>query len=217
MTFCTGSSKRVPLRVVVDLEVGESMDIKLSSGEVVNLKLLAINETRDELRDAVRGAYAKVSVDGTEIIINSGNYNLPVSIGKVQIDCPITRAYYSNSNRDRWGLAKDARFRLWPKDSPYIAPGTFVYPIKQRWFVSDTHMSNEPCYVNGGENPENKKIYYHNGLDFGGSEEMDEVVSASDGLVVSSKGDTLAGYTNFPSGGKRKDGVWVVDDRGWYY
>ena len=67
-------------------------------------------------------------VDGEEIILNSGNYNLPVPVGKVQIDCPVFKNYYNNAAYDfAWELLKDARFRVWPKGSPYIKPGSFEY------------------------------------------------------------------------------------------
>jgi len=124
------------------------------------------------------------------------------------------KIYYSNSHHDRWGLTKDARFRLWPKDSPFIEPGTFVYPIKQLWFASMTQSGNEPTYVDWGEHPTEKKIYYHSGHDMGGAEGLDEIISATDGLVVSSKNQALAGYDSIPVY-TRPDAVNIIDKRGW--
>lgn len=205
-----------PIRVVTELDVNESIDLQLSNGELVNLKLLEINEVRGTLRNAIRISNVKVLVDGEEVVFPSGNYNLPLTVGKVQIDCPITKGYYSNTSKERWNLSKSARFRLWPKGSPYIASGTFVYPIKQEWLSSSSQMSNEPSYVDWGENILNKKIYYHSGLDFGGAEGMDEIVSATDGLVISAKNKTLEGYDDFP-GERRYDVIYIIDDQGWYY
>ena len=76
-------------------------------------------------------------------------------------------------------------------------------------------MSNEPTYVDGGEDPKRKAIYYHNDLDFGGAEGMVEVVAATDGLVVSSGKDVLAGHEDSPVS-ERYDVVYILDDRGWY-
>jgi len=212
---CNDTSELTPVRVVTELDIGESGDITLSNGDVVKLELLEIQEVRDSLCDAIRAAYVKVSVDGKEIILSAGNYNLPVVIGNVQIDCPAIKGYYTNSNKDRWGLSKDARFRLWPKGSPYIKPGTFVYPVKQDWLASMTQSGNEPVYINACEFPANKKIYYHSGIDISGAEGMDEIVSATDGMVISANNETLDGYNDFP-GDIRKDVVYVVDNRGWY-
>ena len=55
-----------------------------------------------------------VDVNGETVTLVSANYHLPVTIAGVQIDCPITKGYVQNSTRDAWGLAKDARLRLWP-------------------------------------------------------------------------------------------------------
>jgi murein DD-endopeptidase MepM/ murein hydrolase activator NlpD len=136
-------------------------------------------------------------------------------VGKVQIDCPVVKDYTTNSSRNIWALEKDARFRLWPEGSPFIPPGTFGYPVKQDWLASMSQCGNEPTYVNMGENLENKKIYYHEGHDIGGAEGMDEIVSATDGLVVSSNGETMQGFDDFP-GDIRTDVVYIRSDLGWY-
>ncbi len=113
-------------------------------------------------------------------------------------------------------LDKDARIRIWPKDSPWINPGTFTYPARQRWFASYTQMANEPVYVDGGDTPNKENIYYHYGLDIGGCEGRVDVVAATDGLVVSSGDERLPGYEDSPVR-PRYDVVYIRDDRGWFY
>jgi len=204
-----------PLVRVVDLSVGESAEVTLCDGTKVQVQLLDLKESRDSVRDAVREARVRVAIDGRKVWLTSANYNLPVTVGKVQIDCPITKGPTTNSNRDAWGLQKDARLRLWPAGSPYFA-GKFVYPVKQRWFASATQMANEPCYVDAGEDSKVRKIYYHYGLDFGGAEGLIEVVAATDGLVVSAGKATLSGYEGTPVE-PRYDVVYLLDAQGWYY
>jgi murein DD-endopeptidase MepM/ murein hydrolase activator NlpD len=97
-----------------------------------------------------------------------------------------------------------------------IAPDTFTYPVKQRWFASGTQFSNEPVFVNAGEGPGSKSVYYHNDLDFGGCEGMVDVVAATDGLVVTARGETLPDHEGTPVR-PRYDVVYLLDDRGWYY
>jgi murein DD-endopeptidase MepM/ murein hydrolase activator NlpD len=162
-----------------------------------------------------------VEVAGAKVTLVSGNYRLPVQIAGVQIDCPVTKGYGQNASNAvfgdvPWGLVKDARIRLWPAGSPLMNPGTFVYPAKQRWFASGTHMANEPCHVDGSDDPQAKQIYYHYGLDIGGAEEMVEVVAATDGLVVSSGKAILPDYGDTPAK-PRYDVVYLLDARGWYY
>lgn len=201
---------------VVDLDRGESMLVELADGSKTQVKLIDVEETRDPIRDAVRRARVTVEVNGKSTTLEAGNYQLPVTFAGVQIDCSITKGYYSNTNNDSWGLDKAARLRLWPAGSPWIEPGTFVYPVKQRWFASGTQFSNEPTFVDGGEMPGGKKIYYHNDLDFGGCEAMVEVVAAVDARVVSAAGNTLPGFEGTPAR-PRYDVVYLLDDRGWYY
>ena len=205
------------LHRTVDLSLGESQAVELSDGKKTMLKLVGLEEIRDGLCSAVREARVKVEVNGQPITLTSATYHLPVTIAGVQIDCPITRGYTQNARANRWGLDKDARLRLWPTDSRWIAPETFVYPARQRWFASDTQMANDPVFVDGGEVPGNRNIYYHWGLDFGGCEGMVDVVSASDGLVVSAGQDVLPEHKDIPGVSATYDEVNVLDARGWYY
>ena len=206
-----------PLVRAVDLDVGETHQVTLHDGTRATVTLLELTEKRDSVRNAVRRAQVKVKVNGQWASLVSSTYHLPTAIGGVQIDCPITKGYIQNSSKaNAWGLVKDARLRLWPAGSPWIRPGTFIYPVKQKWFASDTQMANVPCYVNACDIPGQKSIYYHYGLDFGGSEGMVEVVAATDGLVVSVRDHVLDDHKDSPIA-PRYDVVCVLDDRGWYY
>jgi murein DD-endopeptidase MepM/ murein hydrolase activator NlpD len=204
-----------PVRRVVDLDVGESQVVELG-GRRVTVRLLDLQEARDEVCGAVRSAQVRVEVDGRTVTLTSATYNLPVTAGSVQIDCPITKGYYRDTRTDAWGLEKDARLRLWPAGSPWMTPGSFAYPARQRWFASMTQMANEPVYVDGGDVPGPRKIYYHYGLDIGGSEGMVDVLAAADGLVVSSGTEVLPEHKGEPVD-PHYDVIYLLDARGWYY
>ena len=208
---------RTPIVRAVDLDVNETQEIKLADGTRATVKLLRLEETRDALRDAVREARVQISLNGQSLVLTSATYHLPVAFAGVQVDCPITKGHVANSSEgNAWGLVKDARLRFWPAGSLWIESGTFVYPLKQRWFASHTQMANEPSFVDGGEAPANKKIYYHYGLDCGGAEGMVEVVAATAARVISSGNEVLPGYGDSPVK-PRYDVVYLLDDRGWYY
>ena len=102
-----------------------------------------------------------------------------------------------------------------------IEPDEFGYPVKQRWFATSTQMANEPVYVDGGERPQVKKIYYHSGEDIGGAEGLVDVVAATDGVVVSVGSHVLEGHGRKADRdspvAERYDVVYVLDARGWYY
>jgi hypothetical protein len=64
--------------------------------------------------------------------------------------------------------------------------------------------------------PSVRQIYYHYGLDIGGSEGLVDVVAATAGLVVSVGDAVLPGHERTPVE-PRYDVVYLLDDRGWYY
>jgi len=203
-----------PLVRSVELNVGESQSVCLSDGSEATVRLIDLAEERDDLRNAVRRAVVTIDVNGERAEIVSATYHLPVNVGGVQVDCPVTGGHVSEGGGNRWGLKSDARLRFWPADSPWIRPGTFAYPVHQRWFATNTQMANEPCFVDGVERPGATRVYYHDGLDFGGAEGLVDVLAASDGLVVAVGEQRLAGHDN--AGKTRYETVCIQDGRGWY-
>lgn len=202
----------------VDLDVGATERVTFPDGKTATVKLLTTTETRDRVRSAIRDARAEVEINGVRATLSCGNYRLPVAVGGMQVDCPVTKAYYHDSNADHWALVKDARLRLWPAGSPYMPPGSFIYPAKQRWFATRTQMANEPTYVDDGESIGSHKIYYHAGLDIGGAEGLVDVVAATDGLVVGVGTAMLdKEKDNATLDHRYNDTIWVLDERGWYH
>ena len=201
---------------VVDLDEGETAKVLLADGSTADIRLDGHTVEHDSIRGAVRRDVASVTINGEHASIPSGQYELPRTVGGVQVDCPVTASYLPNSSQDHWALKKAVRLRFWPAGQPWIAPETFDYPARQRWFANLTQMANEPVYVDGGEVPKNRSIYYHSGLDIGGVEGMTEVIAATDGLVVSSGLERLPGLVDSPIS-PRYDVVYLRDDRDWYY
>ncbi len=212
----SSAARREPLHRSVELNPGESTSVRLRTGELVKVEVIEASERRDSIRNALRQARVRVRVNGEEAWLVSGNYRLPITVGGVQMDCPATRGLESNAGTGPWRLAKDVRLRLWPAGSPWIEPGTFDLPLKSRWFATDTQMSNEPTFVNGGDIPALASVYYHNDLDFGGAEALEEVYAATAGLVVSVRNEVHPEHRNSPAR-PRPDVIYLLDDRGWYY
>ncbi len=210
-------AQQMPFRTL-DIDVGASQSLQLTDGKGATVRLLSTSETRDKARSAIREARAEVEINGVRATLSCGNYRLPVSVGGVQVDCTVTKAYYQNTNRDHWGLEKDARLRLWPAGLPFMPPGAFVYPVRQRWFATRTQMGNEPTYVDGGEHIGSDKIYYHAGLDIGGAEGLVDVIAATDGEVVG-LGKQVVDKVKDNAAIDRafNDTIWVLDARGWYH
>ena len=207
-----------PLFRVIEIDVGATEHVQLSDGKHATVKLLSIGETRNKARSAIREARAEVEIQGSRAALFCGNYRLPVTLGEVQVDCTVTKAYYQNTDHDHWGVEKDARLRLWPAGSPFMPADSMVYPVRQRWFASRTQMANEPTYVDEGERISSAKIYYHAGLDIGGAEGLVDVLAATDGLVVG-LGAAVADQekNNSSLDHQYNDTIWVQDGRGWYH
>ena len=202
-------SDMTPILRVVDLKLGEKQEVALADGSKATLRLLAVTSRRETVLGMICRSSATLEVNGETVTLDSGNYRLPVTAGGVQIDCPVTGDYPGEKVREFWQLEADARVRIWPAGSPWIEPGTFTYPIRQRWMAAMTWFSNEPVSVVNGWS------YYHAGMDFGATEGLTEVVSAIDGIVASRGLDVIP--ESEPPVEKRADVVYLKDRRGWFY
>lgn len=202
-----------PLVRVVDLDIGDQAEVTLTDGTVVEVQLLGVEEKRDSVRHALREARVTVRVDEHTVSLASSTYHLPITVGPVQIDCPITRGYVQ-PDANPWAIDAHARLRLWPAGSPWIRPNTFAYPTNQRWFAGNTLMANE---IGDDERHDDTSIYYHWGLDLGGAEKMVDVLAATDGVVVSAGDERLDGQELPAIVSPRYDVVYLRDARGWYY
>jgi len=206
---------RAPIQsapAAVDLKIGQQATVKMCNGKTATVKLLGVEEKRDSLRHAMRGALVTVEVNGQQVTLDCATYHLPITVVGVQIDCPVTKGY--NEGGDHWGLDADARLRLWPAGYPWITPGTFRYPLNERWFASHTLMANQ---IADGEQIKKKPVYYHWGLDFGGAERMEDVLAATDGEVVSVANEVLEKDKYPPLVKPRADVIYLRDGRGWFY
>lgn len=87
---CNDKSKLTPVRVVAELNIGESQDVELSNGEKVELKLLQIYVVRDSVRNAIRSAHVRISVVGNEIL-SFGDGAPQVTVKSKTVDRKITQ------------------------------------------------------------------------------------------------------------------------------
>ncbi|MFV1966283.1 MAG: PKD domain-containing protein [Pirellulaceae bacterium] len=200
-----------PMFQSVDLDIGQSRKVALANGTEVTIELVGIKEKRDPVRQALRGAEVTVEVNGVRCVLPCATYHLPTEVGGVRVDCPVVDGYlrsYSNV----WSIDRDARFRIWPNRGPLIRPGTFQYPVPQRWGAAGTLFDNE---IGDGETAGPDRVYYHQGFDFGGADRMVPVHAATDGVVVSARGAAADDIPNCVH--PRYDVVYLRDPRGWYY
>lgn len=204
------AGKREPLFKVVDLNIDEEYEVNLSDGSVAKVKLINITEKRDSVFNTLDSAEVRLEVNGITADVICGSYRLPVSVAGVQADVQAVSGYMADAGTDWWKLKKAARIRIWPGNSPWITPGTFRYPVRQRWFASRTWFSNEPIPPASPG-----KVYYHAGMDFGSAEGLTEVTAATDGVILSLGEEVSA--ANHPAVEPRYDVIYIEDERGWAY
>lgn len=200
-----------PLFTAVELNVGEEATVTLSDHQKCIVKLNEVRVARDLVMRAIRFVEIDVTVNGRQATLTSGLYRLPKQIGDVQVDCPVTGDYNRDSHIDHWAVRKDVRLRIWPKHSKWIRPGSFTYPVGQKWFASQTWFSNEAVSARS-----NGQFYYHSGLDIGGSEGQVPVFAATDGKVVSVANHSIEGLPK-SAVQPRYDVIYLRDERGWLY
>ena len=212
LSAVSGEESRLePFFRCVDLDVGQSREVVLPDGTTATVKLLAVKEKRDPVRQAVRGAELSVEVNGVRGVLPCATYNLPTVLGGVRIDCPVIKGYL-RSYSNYWSIDRDARFRIWPQTGPLIRPGTFQYPVEQRWGAAGTLFDNE---IGDGELYGPERVYYHQGFDFGGADRIVPIHAATEGVVVSARGKSADGIPDCVH--PRYDVVYLRDGRGWYY
>jgi len=77
----------------VDLNKGESHIFILKDGTKKKITVVAVEEYKDVICNAVRRAVVTVEVDGVLDDIGVGLYNLPRVINGVKLDAPVTLGY----------------------------------------------------------------------------------------------------------------------------
>ena len=118
----------------VDLNVGQTTEVTLADGKKVTVKLLDLKETRDDLRNAVRGP--KVYRRSGRREGDAGLGQLPPAgdrrrranrlPGHEGLSAEATRK--ASAARTPGALGKDARLRLWPAGSPLLQAGHVSLP-----------------------------------------------------------------------------------------
>ena len=138
--------------------------------------------------------------------------------GGVQVDCPITGGYRSNSGEDLWGLVKDARIRLWPaglaldraRRRSSIRPASAGSPRGPRWPTSRS-TSTAARSPSVAEDLLSQRARHRRRRGAGRGRRGDRRRGRQ-----SSGTARLPGHEDTPVR-PRYDVVYLLDDRGWYY
>jgi hypothetical protein len=205
---------------VIDLGIGEEIDVEVGDHMRHRVRLLEVTEIADRIRSVIRNPRVAVEIDGNRTVLTSGLYSTPQVVGGLKLDCAVTRGIAREiiKYRDLYALDKDARLRFWSPKQCLFGQRPMTYPVRQRWFASMTQLGNERTYVDGGElslNRPDRHVYYHYGTDIGGYDKAVPVVAAAAGRIV--RLGTGWSQDEEPDEYPRDDVVRILDDRGWRY
>jgi murein DD-endopeptidase MepM/ murein hydrolase activator NlpD len=161
--------------------------IELRLGESADVELGNGRKTTLKLLDLG----GRIAVDGETVTLRAGRDRLPITVAGVQIDGPFLRA-------------EAARFRIWPAGSPWERPGRFRYPLRQRWSAGPPRTDDAPCFA---------EDFF--GTDLSGCEELVDVLSLADGVIVGARGELQPEHRDVLRG-FGSDQVLIRDVDGWY-
>jgi len=179
-------------------------------------------EPVDAVRGVIRRPAVTVEVDGERRELVSALYRLPVVVGGVRLDCPVTRgvsAAVGGGEPSVHALDRAARIRCWDPATCLFGERPMTYPARQVWFASMTQMANERTYVDAGElygNPPGRAIYHHYGLDFGGFDRAVSIVAAAPARIITLGLDVAPGGS-WPLAPPRADVIHALAEDGRHF
>lgn len=191
---------------VIDLSVGESHRVTLSTGKMKTITLLSYIEhtepyyepANNSFVDAVVSADVRIEVEGTAAAISGGPFRLPSTVNGLAILVTTTRGWVGGIFSDN--LKKDVRLEVKDASTPWYEPGRFVFPIRNyRWRIMNYQHTWLAVVVNQA------RLYYHRGEDMGMIPDLEAVLSMTSGAITHVPG---------PAGDGESNSVIIDDENG---
>lgn len=164
---------------IVCLNPGETHRFTLGNGSTRTIRLVSAGERRDRVNNLVRQAEVRVEIDGRPLELVCGPYVMPTETAGLRIQADITTGW----NRKP---PKRVQFSLWDASDPMVDTTRFIFPIRNfRLFSHGTQAYLEPLHLGRGDgDPAGLRGYHDYGFDLAGYESGEEIVSATDGVVL---------------------------------
>lgn len=164
---------------IVCLNLSESHRFTLRDGSARTIRLVSATERRDRVNNLVRRADVRAEIDGRPLDLVCGPYVMPTEIAGLRIQADITTGW----NRKP---PKRVQFSLWDAADPIVDTTRFVFPVRNfRLFSQGIQAYLEPVHLGRGDGDPARGGGYHDyGFDLAGYEGGEEIVSATDGVVL---------------------------------
>jgi murein DD-endopeptidase MepM/ murein hydrolase activator NlpD len=171
--------RRYSSQQIVTLNLNETYTFTLNNGATRLIRLLKVAEQCDSVVRLIRSAEVDITIDGKPVRLLCVPFGMPTEIQGLRIQVDTT---------SKWlGLLKRTQFSLWDATDPIVNTGRFAFPLDHYAFFSHGMQGyNEVVHLGWKDGCPKGVAFYHNyGVDFAGYEAKHEVLSCTDGTVLS--------------------------------
>ncbi|MFH0945692.1 MAG: PKD domain-containing protein, partial [Planctomycetota bacterium] len=163
---------------IICLDPGEETTFVLGSGREMRLRLLSVEEHRDQVVHLIRRADVRVEIDGKPHDLVCAPYVMPAVIDGLRIQADTTSGFVE--------LPKRVQFSLWDAAEPIIDTTKFGFPLRDfRLFSHGVQCYDEPVHLGRMDGDPEGGVFYHSyGIDFAGFEGGEDVVACVSGKVA---------------------------------
>ena len=163
---------------IVCLDIDEEYLFELKSGARKKIKLLSVKEYRDSVIKKVRWAEIGVKIDSKTISLISAPYVMPTVVDGLRIQADTTTGWVR--------MPKRVQFSVWDATDPIVKEDRLTFPIPDYLLFSHGMQNyNETVHLGRRDGNAKGNNFYHNyGIDFGGYEGAELVLSPVDGKVI---------------------------------
>jgi len=163
---------------IVCLNIGEKYSFKMKDGFEKLIRLVSVKEHRDSVVKLVRWADVVIEVDNKSLHLTCAPYTMPTEFNGIRIQADTTSAWHR--------LPKRVQFSIWDANDPIVKTERFGFPLRDyALFSHGMQAYNEVVHLGWTDGcPKGVAFYHDYGIDFGGYEGRQHIVSCTDGTIV---------------------------------
>ena len=170
---------------IYDLSPGESVRVKLKSGQRRTLTLRSFHERTEpyfesaysSFTSAVVAADLEVEIDGMKKTFPGGPFRRPITINGLSVLLSLTQGW--TGGIDPEPLSKAVRLEVQDASLPWVGTQSLTFPIRNYLWQCSNYM-----HTFLGIAVNQQKLYYHRGEDYGMIPDREAVLAMGDGILA---------------------------------
>lgn len=170
--------KKYSKQEIIALDVDEEYVFSLKDGSRRIIRLVSVKEHRDSVIGRVRRAEVDVRINGEPIRLICAPYVMPTETNGLRIQADTTSGWLR--------MPKRVQFSVWDATDPIVNPERFVFPVSDYLLFSHGMQAyNEVLHLGLRDgDPKGHTGYHDYGIDLGGYDGREEIVSPIDGRII---------------------------------